>query len=395
MPKKKILIISPVPTHPQISGNRARVLALSSSIRALGHDVMFLHIELEPGDIKAMHEYWGENYVSCKYSQPEYPLLKFLKKIYRKLGLQAAYRFKLDQWYDSTADFIITELHKKHKFDVAIVEYVFMSRALDNFGSDVIKILDTHDVFTDRHKRYLKQGQKPVWFSTSKKEESCALNRSDYVIAIQKREAEFFARACNKKVVVIGHNIDLHNCDESVVEKNRILLVASTNKINIQAVKYLVNEIMPKVVKKIPTAQLAIAGGICECLPDYKGVLKLGIVPDLTPIYCSATVVVNPVTIGTGLKIKTIEALAYGKPLVTTSTGADGLESNSGESFYVSDKPDEFANFIIKILNSKDIRVGLSKKSLELVSSMNASNIEILSTILEENRNIEKHGLEE
>ena len=56
---KNILIISPVPTHPSIAGNSARIFALTSNIGSLGHNVYFMHINMISGDIDKMKKYWG------------------------------------------------------------------------------------------------------------------------------------------------------------------------------------------------------------------------------------------------------------------------------------------------------------------------------------------------
>ena len=66
MNSNKILIISPIPTHPPVSGNRARVLALADTIRSEKYDVYFLHVEWRKGDEHLMRQYWGDHYYKCK-----------------------------------------------------------------------------------------------------------------------------------------------------------------------------------------------------------------------------------------------------------------------------------------------------------------------------------------
>lgn len=382
MNKKRILVISPIPTHPVIAGNRARVLELASNIRKLGYDLIFLHVELDAGDTKAMREYWGECYIRCKYIKPRNSCNNILRRIYKKLGIHAAYKYSLDEWYDNSTDSFISELHNKYRFNAVISEYVYMSRSLNNFGPEVTKIVDTHDVFTDRHKHYLREGQQPTWYSISAQDEAKGLNRADYAIAIQKNEADYFRTICSKRVVVIGHNVDLHSSDESTIISNRILLVASGNFINHQAVSYLVKEILPIIIKSIPNALLAIAGSICKDLEDNDNIQKLGMVDDLLSIYKTAAVVVNPVRIGTGLKIKTIEALANGRPLVTTSVGAEGLEQFSGKAFLVGDTSELFAESIIKLLTDNALAKSLSAKGHDVINSCNKSNLETIKSIL-------------
>jgi glycosyltransferase involved in cell wall biosynthesis len=383
MKNNKILLISPIPTHPATSGNRARVLSLARIIKEEGYQLYFLHIKWREGDVHLMKEFWGNNYFSCDYVPPKTGiLLKLLRRIYRKLGLEKAYRLKLDEWYDTNVDRCIKKLNTNINFDVVVVEYVFFSKALNNFSNETLKILDTHDVFADRHKHYIKQGQQPTWYSTSKREEGKGFNRADYVIAIQDKEYEFIRDNCKKKVVVVGHNIDISTTDTSKAMPNRVLFLASGNGINKQAADFLVNRVIPLVTQELSDVEFVICGGISDVLPEIKGVVKLGRVSDLVAVYSSAALVVNPVHIGTGLKIKTIEALAHGKPLVTTSVGAEGIEQYSGKAFLIGNTPEEFAQAVVLLLSDTELANKLAIEGRNLIENYNKENINVLNAML-------------
>ena len=60
---KKILVISPTPSHPQSAGNRARIFSLIKNMQSMGHDVYFLFLAREHGDIEAMRRYWAEKFL--------------------------------------------------------------------------------------------------------------------------------------------------------------------------------------------------------------------------------------------------------------------------------------------------------------------------------------------
>ena len=113
------------------------------------------------------------------------------------------------------------------------------------------------------------------------------------------------------------------------------------------------DEVLPRVRDKVPGVELALVGSICEHVDDTIGLTKLGTVSDLRPAYASAALVVNPLRIGTGLKIKTIEALGHGKSLVTTPIGAEGLETGDGAAFLIAETATEFADAIIGLLHDR------------------------------------------
>ena len=67
----------------------------------------------------------------------------------------------------------------------------------------------------------------------------------------------------------------------------------------------------------------------------------IGYVDDLDALYAETDIVVNPVTFGGGLKIKCVEALAHGKPLITSPVGAEGIEKGANKAFIVCTSPAE------------------------------------------------------
>jgi hypothetical protein len=190
---KRILVISPTPTHPQYRGDSQRIYSLLLNLKALGNDVYFAHVKKDEGDEGAMRQFWGEKFYPLSYEVPEATLKKLqltgnrLVRIAQKAVLKwqaivgsddPYYTFSIDDFYDESINRVLLDLSKSINPDVVIVEYVFFSKALECFGSDVLKIIDTHDVYADRYKLYLKNKQNPPkgWYSTTQKQENIGLN---------------------------------------------------------------------------------------------------------------------------------------------------------------------------------------------------------------------------
>lgn len=382
--KRKILLISPTPTHPAIAGNRARVEALLSSMRAIGHDVYFLHVQSEHGDEDQMRRLWGENFHSVPYSRPEHLSERVTRKLRMLVNPEARYLYSIDEWYDPSLDRVLVDLQKKHKFDTVMVEYVFFSRALECFGDEVLKIIDTHDMFTDRHRHYLNRGQQPQWYSTSAREEARGLNRADVVIAIQDKERESFSRLTRKKVITVGHLVPLHELRADRAIPGRMLFVGSDNPVNVAGIQYFIREVLPKVREKVQDAALAVAGTVCRAIEDGPGILRLGMMDDLQPAYDAAHIVINPVFISTGLSIKNLEALGQSKPLVTSPGGADGISDGIGSAFLVAQTPDELSALIVSLLTQAEMAAQLSKRAYEYASRRNTQAVDQLESVLGE-----------
>jgi len=383
MSDNKLLVISPTPSHPQTAGNRARVYSLLSNIESLGIEVHFLYVDLETGDSNAMHTYWGNRYYHYAYRKPVNWLSQKTRRLKKRFKLNGGYTYKIDEWYDPALDDYIKNLHSKINFKAVMVEYVFLSRALECFADDVLKIIDTHDVFTNRHKHYLSQGEQPTWFSTSANEEAKALSRSDIVLAIQDKEARYFSTITSSQVVTIGHIIKINESPSHLIDAGRILLMGSNNQINIQAANYFIKEVFPRVQEKISSAHLVIAGSVCNALGENKDVIYLGLVDDLSETYATANVVVNPMLFGTGLKIKSLEAMSYSKPLVTTASGGEGLEEGRDNAFKLVFNSDDFANSIVNILEQPELAQQLSENAALFVEKRNTEVLHELKQLFE------------
>lgn len=380
---KKILIVSPTPSHPHDAGNKVRVYSIISNLKAMGWDVYFLHVRFEKGDRRAMRECWGDRFITIPY-EPRFHFRRILRAKVLETGLYKNFSIKhdIDEWYPANLDECIKKLSQKIKFDVVIVEYVFFSKALENFGKKVLKVIDTHDCFTNRHKMFLKRGEKPTFFYTSLKQEAKGLRRADVTIAIQKNENQFFSKLTNKKVITVGHIVPVEKYKLKEQNNYNILFVGSANKLNQYGIKYFYTKIFPLIRKEIPKAQLILAGKICDVMHDIKKCKKLGRIENIKAAYDMADVVINPLLYGTGLKIKTIEALSFNKPLVTTSVGADGLESASSRAFLVADDPQQFADRVIELLKSDSKREALAQSANEFMNEYNNLHLNTLKRLL-------------
>lgn len=128
---------------------------------------------------------------------------------------------------------------------------------------------------------------------------------------------------------------------------------------NRNAANHLAREIWPRVRREVPDATLTIAGRHPERVPAYRappaGVEFAGFVDDLDGLYEGTRVVCAPIEAGGGTRIKLIEAAAYGKPIVSTRLGAEGLEMRDGEHFLERDDTGAFAAAVVELLRD-DVR---------------------------------------
>jgi glycosyltransferase involved in cell wall biosynthesis len=255
--------------------------------------------------------------------------------VLRLLGNEAAYTWGLDDFYDPALTPQIAALCAREAFDVAFVEYVFMSKAFEAMPPGILKILDTHDRFALRHRTFLEAGLVPQWFSTSVAEENAGFRRADYILAIQEGEAEIFARQLDnsERVIAVGHLLDLQPRITPAAAPSAVFL-ASSNPINIDAARYFVESVLPLVLREKPDFKFILAGDVGKGFTNAgDSVVCLGHVPAIADAFRAAAVAVNPVRVGTGLSIKMMEALACGAACISSATGSRGLERHRGTAF--------------------------------------------------------------
>ena len=392
---KKILVISPVPTHPNSCGCSERINRFLLELEKLDCEFLFAHISCSwmKSDNSLMQQAW-KNFILIPYVFPRSIMKIGIKAVFNRLirkllillKMNYVPIFSIDEWYDDNIDKFLKNLANQNKFDIVIVEYVFFSKALENFDNSILKIIDTHDVFTNRQKLYQANKETPGFFYTDSFNEKKGLERANKVIAIQDLEKSFFQEqlGLGNKVYTIGHFVELDNLFDPILENN-IVFFGSSNPINVKSINFFLEEVLPKIKYQIPDVNFLVGGGICSCLGESMHYRKLGSVEDKKLIYKQATIMVNPMLFGTGIKIKNVESLGYGIPLVTTSIGAEGLEDGINRAFLVGDNSEEFAQKVIKILSNQKYRLDLSSSAFQFAQHINNKNMDNLKSLLDLN----------
>ena len=126
---------------------------------------------------------------------------------------------------------------------------------------------------------------------------------------------------------------------------------------------------MPRLAGRGLTLHIVGEVGPALGLQSGAGVVVHGRADDLESHYAAADLCINPVRHGGGLKIKTVEALAHGRPLVATSHGVRSLESHAGEAFLVADDGAAFAAAIERLIDDSDEAARLAQAGAALAAA--------------------------
>jgi glycosyltransferase involved in cell wall biosynthesis len=140
---------------------------------------------------------------------------------------------------------------------------------------------------------------------------------------------------------------------------------------NFEAVAFFLAEIYPRIRARRPRVTLRITGrteGIpLDRLPQQPGVLFTGYVEDIRPVVARSWVSIAPLKRGGGTRLKVLEAMALGTPVVSTSKGVEGIEAESGRDLLIADEPDEFAEAVVSLLENYELRKTLSRNGRGMV----------------------------
>jgi glycosyltransferase involved in cell wall biosynthesis len=139
---------------------------------------------------------------------------------------------------------------------------------------------------------------------------------------------------------------------------------------NYYAMQWFVSQVFPLILEKIPEVQLVITGDHANLpLSQTKNISLAGYVDDIKSLIASCNVSIVPLWSGGGTRLKILEAMALGTPVVATSKGAEGLLAENGEHILIADQPEIFARTVIKILTDKKLREFLASNALQLVKA--------------------------
>ena len=139
---------------------------------------------------------------------------------------------------------------------------------------------------------------------------------------------------------------------------------------NADAAAYFCGDILPSIKKAVADAKLWIVGinpGSAVRRLESSDVSVTGSVADVIPYYQRSRVCVVPLRAGSGTRLKILEAMALGRPVVSTSIGCEGLNVVHGEHILIADDATEFAAEVVKLLMHRDLRESIAKNAREFV----------------------------
>jgi len=162
-------------------------------------------------------------------------------------------------------------------------------------------------------------------------------------------EEYIFEQFTGKKVNLIPISFKADAINNFAQAKYPVVYVAGNNPHNVVSAKWYVDQVVPL----LGDIKTYVVGSICDKMDDHPNIVKLGIVEDLDAFYKQSKISICPMLTGTGVKIKVLEALSFGIPVVTSRRGVDGLLNKTQNGCLVSQTEFEFARNIKNLLEDE------------------------------------------
>lgn len=252
----------------------------------------------------------------------------------------------------------------RKKYDIVLISYVHWARLLEGVKFNGVKILTIEDFITanlyERWKGKIDVGQ-------CLGEEIRLVNLFDRVICISPEEMSFFQKFCPKpEFHHVPHFLPRGTVSPSQTFVHDIIYVGSNNPFNKEGMTWFFQEVYPLLSQKI---KIAIIGGVNQHLSSFKAkcpnVDFIDYVERTDDYYAKSRIAICPILGGTGLKVKVVEALSFGLPVVCTSYGVVGMNGAGGNGCLVADSAADFAGNIHLLLQDADAYKKFSKDSLD------------------------------
>ena len=273
-------------------------------------------------------------------------------------------------------------LHKilnENKYDLFLMGYVHWAHLVDEVKSTPTAIMVEDCISVNIKERTANQSDFDLVSSLN--DEIERVNKFDTAIYISDTERDMFTKkgATNKSFCIphaVKTNSIVHSQEDFEGRNYDLVFVGSDNPFNIEAVNWFLANVWSMLGQQVT---LAVAGDVCNSVDSSKidgksRVHLLGRVDDLSDLYRNSKVAICPMLHGTGLKIKIIEALSYGLPVISLPSGLTGLKVANQATIRV-ETPVEFANAVISLTSRYDEWLKVSRDAVSMIEqnySLNA-----------------------
>lgn len=379
----KLLFLANTCPLPTTNGLTMRSSSVLSALSALGHRVFLLsYIEAEPSaeterDISRLC--YGHKLLKADFANVSSPgqYLGRLKNLWRSSP------YGLLRYQSAAMRNALRDVINQDRFDAIVSDTIDSTIHLPS-DLRVPVIVNNHNVEHLILERYLPYERNPAkklygWVEAKKlrrwEAEACSHGSMVWVCSVFDRDMlQELCPGVRFHVVPNAIDIDSYVPPTNPAREPVVLYSGGMDWYpNRDAVEFFVGQVMPELERKVPEVQFVVAGRAPSLefrqRLERGNVTFTGTVPDMRPEIARAAVCVVPLRIGSGTRLKILEAAALSKAVVSTTLGAEGLEFVSGKEIAIADEPAAFAARVAELLRSPELSLQMGLAAREKVSA--------------------------
>lgn len=357
--KKKVLVVYPHNFFAEKSGINSRYIELLRYFRAVDINVDLL-------TLKNFKSSWENNQTGpnglvdniffydfkkgARWQSPKNRKQNPLAWLKKYIPFTHAYTNLPDYAYPGMKKRFNEIIQKKH-YDFIIISYVYWAGLIADktLKGITTTVLDLSDFITLN--RFDSAGG-DVKIGPMIEEEIRRVNHFDKVMCISEDEKAFFSQFAQRpEYYYVPFFMEKNISPKNENIKYHIMFIGSDNPHNRKGIQWFFENVCPYLFSSI---RIVIVGSITKYITPTTNVTCLPLVEKISDIYHRSKISICPLLGGTGMKIKVVEALSFGLPVVTTSKGLAGFSSKIKNGCLVADTPEKFARMIQLLLSDND-----------------------------------------
>ncbi len=372
----RILQLCHKPPFPPTDGGSIAMNQITQGLLDKGYKVKVF--ALVPSGMENMLEQIPESYIETTEFE-SHPIHTKIKPLPALLNLVTGKSYNISRFYNKNAESRLREILQTEEFDIIQMEGLYLTPYLpvirDHTGTPIL--FRSHNIEHFIWERLAKSTTNPlkklylkILATRLRKYEMKTVHQVDGLVAISPVDLRFFQRnGFSQPAVTIPVGMDEIIQDEGetdVLENSVFHLGRMDWRPNLDGMKWFLDQVWPIVVSKNPMLTFVLAGiNIPHHFYQYEGnnVVIAGEVPDARSFLQRHQLMVVPLQSGGGMRVKIIEGMATGKPIVSTSIGAEGIDCTHKENILLADMPDEMANAILHCFDSPDMMLQLGQNA--------------------------------
>ena len=366
---RKMLIVYPNNFLQGMQGTNSRVFQLVKLFKEIGYEIDFFGYEnFTPySSFKDFENLNTDNLINNLYiydfQQPRKNKKEFIiKKLKRKFNKDK--KNYLQNWTNPDIQDMFDDITSKNNYDVVILFYTYLANLIKNSAYNYKKVYFMEDSMFLQQYSWDKNNNKDLTLGKLIDEEIERLKYFDEYFCISYDEKIFYEKLVERKMNFLPHISSDFGKESELKPLNKrkwdVFFIGFNNPFNVEGLNWFLSEVYPYLDKNLRI--LLVGSATKEIHVSYTNVDIIQFVPNLDDIFKDIKVSVCPMFKGTGMKIKVVESMEKGIPVVCNERGVDGLPDKTECGCLVTEDPKEFAEYINKLVEDKEFYDEISEK---------------------------------